>query len=518
MASFFRREAIDPLVESAIIPQQTSPPETLESPRSEFVPPADTPQTMSQIMTLETSPFNIAGNTPNYPDLHDVLVANEVSHTLISTLMPLPLSGVAMTAQRAGESLHVYGKVTFESEDACRAVMRLFTNHVESVADSRGVRTHVRGGFQIVRGPNGVRLGIGLTRGYNKDQIHITTSHAEEGYKEHIDLLPAPELTPESVQSSVEDVLSAMSLIGMLAYSGANQDTIDPALFRSLTETGKPSVEVQPRQSDITRIERVSFEDIAGNNDAKRLLHGYAQGIKHPEIYAEWGTRPAKGVLLYGPPGTGKTLLAKATATAADVPFYAKSPSDIGSKWYGESEKIIKDYFKQAKRHPAAIVFLDEVDTLMPDRDNAHEATKKVLGVLLQEMDGIEKQGNVLVLAATNRRDSLDEALLRPGRFDRHIEVGLPSLDALREAFAIHMRLAQSSADREIFVPDIDTAYLASVVDGMTGSHVAEIIRSILEERVLHQLIEGKTLGPVSQSELESRIKTFKSTLLSRQG
>ena len=149
--------------------------------------------------------------------------------------------------------------------------------------------------------------------------------------------------------------------------------------------------------------------------------------MKNPELYRKWGTKPPKGIILYGDPGTGKTLLAKALASQAEARFFHVEASDVASKWYGESEKMVKDIFRLASRNgDKTIIFFDEIDAIAPPREGAHEATQRVVSTLLENMDGIASHDNVMVVASTNRLESIDPALLRPGRFDRWVEVPLP--------------------------------------------------------------------------------------------
>ncbi len=165
--------------------------------------------------------------------------------------------------------------------------------------------------------------------------------------------------------------------------------------------------------------------------------------MKHPEAFRRLGIRPAKGFLLYGPPGTGKTLLAKAAARESEANFIATKSSDLLSKWYGESEQQIARLFNRARQVAPTIIFIDELDSLVPARGGGlgePQVTERVVNTILSEMDGLEELQNVVVIGATNRPTLIDPALLRPGRFDELIYVGTPDTAGRRRILAIHTR------------------------------------------------------------------------------
>jgi len=190
---------------------------------------------------------------------------------------------------------------------------------------------------------------------------------------------------------------------------------------------------------------KVTFNDIAGNEEAKESLKELVDFIKDPEKYSSYGARLPRGVLLYGPPGTGKTLLAKALASEAGVPFYAASGSDFVQVYAGLGASRIRGLFKKAKQSGKSVIFIDEIDALGKARKggNSHmgsEEGDRTLNALLTEMSGFKENEGIIVLAATNRIDTLDEALLRPGRFDRQIEVGLPDKNGRLAILKIHSK------------------------------------------------------------------------------
>ncbi|MDK2915420.1 MAG: transitional endoplasmic reticulum ATPase, partial [Thermococcaceae archaeon] len=186
----------------------------------------------------------------------------------------------------------------------------------------------------------------------------------------------------------------------------------------------------------------VTYEDIGGLKDVIQKVREMIElPLKHPELFERLGIEPPKGVLLYGPPGTGKTLLAKAVANEANAHFIAINGPEIMSKYYGESEERLREVFKEAEENAPAIIFIDEIDSIAPKREEVSgEVEKRVVSQLLTLMDGLKGRGKVIVIAATNRPDAIDPALRRPGRFDREIEVGVPDKQGRKEILQIHTR------------------------------------------------------------------------------
>jgi transitional endoplasmic reticulum ATPase len=193
----------------------------------------------------------------------------------------------------------------------------------------------------------------------------------------------------------------------------------------------------------LIRKPKVRWDDIGGLDDAKQeLIEAVVWPLKYRSMYKKAGIRPPKGVLLYGPPGTGKTMLAKAAANESDANFIAIKGPEVLSKWVGESEKKIREIFRKARMTAPCIVFFDEIDSIAKSRGATFgdDVTEKVLNQLLTELDGMEELNDVIFIAATNRKDLLDPALLRPGRIDREIEVPLPDEKARLEILKIHTR------------------------------------------------------------------------------
>ena len=216
----------------------------------------------------------------------------------------------------------------------------------------------------------------------------------------------------------------------------------------------------------------VSFKDVAGQDEAKESLEEIVSFLKKPDKYNEIGARCPRGALLVGPPGTGKTLLAKAVAGEAGVPFFQIAGSEFVEMFVGRGAAKVRDLFKQAKEKAPCIIFIDEIDAVGKKRDgsiNSNDEREQTLNQLLSEMDGFDNQKGIVVLAATNRPESLDQALLRPGRFDRRIPVELPDL-AGREA------ILQIHANDVKMEPGIDLGVLARSTPGASGADLANII------------------------------------------
>ncbi len=237
-----------------------------------------------------------------------------------------------------------------------------------------------------------------------------------------------------------------------------------------------------------------AFDEVGGQEEAKRELQAICVAIRDPESYRRWGARPPKGVLMYGPPGTGKTLLARCLAREAGARFIHMRATDVTSKWYGEAERRMQAAFDLARKQAPAVIFFDEIDAIARSRDDSHEATHRVVSTLLENMDGLEEAKGVVVIAATNRPESVDSALTRPGRFDRLVEVPLPDAAGRRAIFQVHRRKAEANAARDLFEP-LDEAGWEQLLDasaGFNGAEIEETIRRALEAKVRSGATEGR--------------------------
>ena len=243
----------------------------------------------------------------------------------------------------------------------------------------------------------------------------------------------------------------------------------------------------------------VTFNDVAGEDEAKEALTEIVDFLHDPKRYSEIGAKLPKGALLVGPPGTGKTLLAKAVAGEAHVPFFSISGSEFVQMFVGMGAAKVRDLFKQAAEKAPCIVFIDEIDTIGKKRDGGviggNDEREQTLNQLLTEMDGFDANKGVVILAATNRPDSLDPALLRPGRFDRRIPVELPDLAGREAILRVHAR--QVKLEKRI-----DFTAIARATSGASGAELANIIN----EAALRAVREGRSA--VSQSDLEESVET----------
>jgi len=217
---------------------------------------------------------------------------------------------------------------------------------------------------------------------------------------------------------------------------------------------------------------RVTYDEVGGLKNEIKIMREIAElPLRHPEIFDRLGIEPHSGILLYGPPGCGKTLIAKVLASESEANMYSINGPEIMNKYYGETEAKLRDIFKEAKDNSPSIIFIDEIDAIAPKREEAYgDVEKRVVAQLLALMDGLTDRGNVIVLGATNRPDSVDPALRRPGRFDREIEVSVPNVDGRLEILQIHTR-GMPIAD------DVDLKRLAAELHGYTGADIKSLCR-----------------------------------------
>lgn len=241
----------------------------------------------------------------------------------------------------------------------------------------------------------------------------------------------------------------------------------------------------------------IKFSDVAGEDEAKELLTEIVDYLHHPDQYQAIGAQMPKGALLVGPPGTGKTLLAKAVAGEADVPFFSISGSEFVEMFVGMGAAKVRDLFKQANEKAPCIVFIDEIDTIGKKRDGnigGNDEREQTLNQLLTEMDGFDGSKGVVILAATNRPDSLDPALLRPGRFDRRIPVELPDLQGREEILKVHAKKIK-------IADNVDFSAIAKAASGASGAELANIVN----EAALRAVRDGRRFA--TQADMEESIE-----------
>ncbi len=278
-------------------------------------------------------------------------------------------------------------------------------------------------------------------------------------------------LTREAAIEAVRRIMPKLDL---------ESETVPPEVLDELVVQRHDFVEalkrVQPSAMREVMVQApdVRWEDIGGLDDAQmRLKEGIELPMKNPEAFIRLGIRPAKGFLLYGPPGTGKTLLAKAVAREAEANFIATKSSDLLSKWYGESEQQIARLFARARQVAPTVLFIDEIDSLVPARGGGMgepQVTERVVNTILAEMDGLEEMQSVILIGATNRPGLVDPALLRPGRFDELVYVPVPGKDGRRRILAIH-------TSKMPMGKDVDLDDIAERADRYSGADLEDLVR-----------------------------------------
>ncbi|MBC9175870.1 CDC48 family AAA ATPase [Pseudoroseomonas ludipueritiae] len=273
---------------------------------------------------------------------------------------------------------------------------------------------------------------------------------------------------------------------------------------------------VEPKE---TRRADVTYDDIGGLGDAVDQVREMVElPLRHPELFQRLGIDPPKGVILHGPPGTGKTLLAKAVANESEASFFSIAGPEIMGSHYGESEQRLRDIFQDAGKRAPSIIFIDEIDSIAPKREEARgEVERRIVAQLLTLMDGLEPRQNVVVIAATNRVDALDEALRRPGRFDREIIIGVPDQDGRRQVLAIHTRGMPLGED-------VDLDALARMSYGFVGADLSALAREAAMDavrRVLPQINLREGIPPevlagmrVCRADFENALKRIQPSAL----
>ena len=314
------------------------------------------------------------------------------------------------------------------------------------------------------------------------------------------------DLMPISDNSFILNLIPTLLMLGVMIFFFVFM--MKSANGGKMSSFGKSNARVSANSKKAT------FADVAGADEEKEELQEIVDFLRDNKKYVEIGARIPKGVLLEGPPGTGKTLLARAVAGEAKVPFFSISGSDFVEMFVGVGASRVRDLFEQAKKNSPSIIFIDEIDAVGRQRGaglgGGHDEREQTLNQLLVEMDGFEDNTSVIVMAATNRRDILDPALLRPGRFDRHIVVGRPDVKGREEILKVHTR-------KKPLAPDVDLKVIAKTTVGFTGADLENLVNeaSLLAARnnrkaITEADIEEASLKVVMGPEKKSRIVTEK--------
>jgi transitional endoplasmic reticulum ATPase len=307
----------------------------------------------------------------------------------------------------------------------------------------------------------------------------------------------------DDIFGNLGDILGGMGFgqlgggITQIKFLVVNTNPNQPVIIKENTE-----VTLNPKAVELSdeRIPEITYEDIGGLDEEIRKIRELVEiPLKHPEIFERLGIEPPKGILLHGPPGAGKTLLAKAVANESDANFILLNGPEIMSKFYGESEKKIRDIFEEAEKTSPAIIFIDEIDAIAPKREDVTgEVERRVVSQLLTMMDGLKNRGKVIVIGATNRPNSIDPALRRPGRFDRELEISVPGKQGRLSILKIHTR--GMPLEKKVNLDEI-----ASITHGFVGADLEAlakeaaigVLRKILpqinldkEEKIPQEILE----------------------------
>ena len=338
------------------------------------------------------------------------------------------------------------------------------------------------------------------TRGYN---IYIDSDYTEWASSGRVILYTESNRYGVSV---MDYVFPAMMLIVMIVFM--------VMVFRSMRGGGNVANDFGKSKANVQSSLKVRFTDVAGAEEEKEELAEIVDFLKTPGKFAGVGARVPKGVLLVGPPGTGKTLFAKAVAGEANVPFFSISGSDFVEMYVGVGASRVRDLFAQAKKNQPCIIFIDEIDAVGRQRGaglgGGHDEREQTLNQLLVQMDGFETNEAIIVMAATNRADILDPALMRPGRFDRQIYVQIPDVRGREAIFKVHAR-------NKPMAPEIDYRVLARITSGFTGAEIANLLNEaailcaranrtqiIMED--IYEAIDKVIMGPQKKSRLVTEV------------
>jgi len=409
------------------------------------------------------------------------------------------LHSVAATAQGAGrEVIHLdaFDTVVSEAGADTVAAVRQWLDRLRTVTDTAVVAEVTDPSDVPTDLKQGTRLSktVGVPEPGRVDRAAVLSTLAD-------DATVGPGVDIQSVGRRAFGYVAADLVSLWLTAVESARDRSDgerPTVSPTDLEHGLEETEPSGLDGTTVDIPTTTFDDVGGLDGPKReLTRAVEWPLETPELFEELGVEPPAGVLLYGPPGTGKTLLARAVASTSDANFVAVDGPELMNRYVGESERAVRRVFEQARSNSPSVLFFDEVDALgaTRPRESDSPATERVVSQLLTELDGVERRSGVTVLGATNRPGRLDEALLRPGRFDRVVSVPMPDEAARAEIFRIHL------SGKTTVAFDFDA--LAEQTEGYTGSDIAAVVReaglSVIESHVTTGSRESPTAGGRSE-------------------
>jgi transitional endoplasmic reticulum ATPase len=355
-------------------------------------------------------------------------------------------------------------------------------------------------------------LGIGID-----DTVGIAAAQAKEA--QEVVLAPTEQLSIEGLEEYLPEVLEnhvltkgdslPLNIMGKKIDFVVEGTTPSGAAVVTLETTFRLGSMHKPLN---TGVPRITYEDLGGlTKEIQKIREMIELPLRHPEIFERVGIEAPKGVLLYGPPGTGKTHLAKAVANETNANFYSIAGPEIMGKYYGESEERLRGIFKEAQENAPSIIFIDEIDSIAPKREEVSgEMEKRIVSQLLTLMDGLESRGKVVVIAATNRPDALDPALRRPGRFDREIEIGIPDEKSRLEILQIHTRGMPMESD-------VKLEEMARVTHGFVGADLQALAKEaalLAVRRVLPEISMEETKVPAKTlNKIKVKMQDFQDAL-----
>ena len=360
--------------------------------------------------------------------------------------------------------------------------LKLGTGDVLEIAGNRR-KTHVLlwsgqqsdSGRRLIRIDGYTRNNLGVGIDDNVSVRKVNAAKVEQvvlSPTEDLNVVGLEEYLPEMLEGHVVTKGDTIPINMMGHKIGFIVTTIIPSNGPAIITSNTDFVIGSVPKAGTKSIPRVNYEDIGGlRNEIQKVREMIELPMRHPEIFDRIGIEAPRGVLLFGPPGTGKTLLAKAVANETNANFYSIGGPEIMSKFYGESEERLRETFKQAQENSPSIIFIDEIDSIAPKREEVSgDVEKRVVSQLLTLLDGLESRGKVVVIGATNRPDALDPALRRPGRFDREIEIGIPDQTGRLEILEIHTRGMP-------LTQDVNLNSIAKITHGFVGADLESVCR-----------------------------------------